>query len=40
MALLLGRHYEFPQCGILKEKLLLLLLDPDFALKKMPVMQP
>jgi hypothetical protein len=26
MALLLGRHYEFPQCGIIKEKLLLLLL--------------
>jgi hypothetical protein len=25
MALLLGRHYEFPQCGIIKEKLLLLL---------------
>jgi hypothetical protein len=20
MALLLGRHYEFPQCGIIKEK--------------------
>jgi hypothetical protein len=26
MALLLGQHYEFPQCGIIKEKLLLLLL--------------
>jgi hypothetical protein len=26
MALFLGRHYEFPQCGIIKEKLLLLLL--------------
>jgi hypothetical protein len=26
MALLLGRHYEFPQCGIIKGKLLLLLL--------------
>jgi hypothetical protein len=26
MALLMGRHYEFPQCGIIKEKLLLLLL--------------
>jgi hypothetical protein len=26
MALLLGRHYEFPHCGIIKEKLLLLLL--------------
>jgi hypothetical protein len=25
MALLLGRHYEFPQCGIIKETLLLLL---------------
>jgi hypothetical protein len=25
MALLLGRHYEFPQCGIIKEKLLLLI---------------
>jgi hypothetical protein len=24
MALLLGRHYEFPQSGIIKEKLLLL----------------
>jgi hypothetical protein len=23
MTLLLGRHYEFPQCGIIKEKLLL-----------------
>jgi hypothetical protein len=21
MALLLGRHYEFPQCGIIKENL-------------------
>jgi hypothetical protein len=26
MTLLLGRHYEFPQCGIIKGKLLLLLL--------------
>jgi hypothetical protein len=26
MALLLGRHYEFPQCGIIKGKLLLLIL--------------
>jgi hypothetical protein len=26
MALLLGRHYEFPQCGIIKGKLSLLLL--------------
>jgi hypothetical protein len=26
MALLLGRHYEFPQCGTIKGKLLLLLL--------------
>jgi hypothetical protein len=26
MALLLGRHYEFPQCGIIKGNLLLLLL--------------
>jgi hypothetical protein len=26
IALLLRRHYEFPQCGIIKEKLLLLLL--------------
>jgi hypothetical protein len=26
MALLLGRHYEFPQCGIIKGKLLLLLI--------------
>jgi hypothetical protein len=26
MALLLGRHYKFPQCGIIKGKLLLLLL--------------
>jgi hypothetical protein len=26
MALLLGRHYEFPQCGIIKEKILLLII--------------
>jgi hypothetical protein len=26
MALLLRRHYEFPQCGIIKEKLLLLII--------------
>jgi hypothetical protein len=26
MALLLGRHYEFPQCGIIKGKLLLLII--------------
>jgi hypothetical protein len=28
MALLLGRHYEFPQCGIIKGKLLIIIIRP------------